>query len=886
MTDSSPRAVLIERLLVAFVALVVLVLLFGRLWAFGIWDPWELSAADAARHIIAGDAEPATTPTLSASLVAMGFRLFDVHEWSGRLPMAVAGLFTLIVAFATVARSVDRRAGIYAVIVVVSTPIFLFNARQMIGASPEFLGAGLVFFCAFTAVFAGDDRTRILAILGLLASIGLATLASGVLLGVAPPLAAVAGILVARRHELTGGPLPRRVVAIAVVAGGALALLMVARAIDQNAETYSAWIGGVPHAGTPPTFEVALERVFHSFAPWSAILPIAIGHLAVSAARGNGATSDGEDKSAEPSRDEETALAAGLMLWAGLGLAAETVFESRYGTATFLPVVALGGTIAIFLRRVERDGRGSWAAGLVTFLLAVLLIRDFRGYPGVPASGLGLTDLVAPEVFNPGSRWALVLLAFGGLAFLGLATDRTESFQTFLAQVRMVGSSRFEHAAAPARYLTGSFLLGVPVDLVRAQWARGPGFRVWLMLLGLVASGCLGFGVLAWGVGDERDYQTLGIVGLVLLLVAVALFVGALVLGLRGDDSRRRLSPWLAGGGILAGGFAIGALILSSPGISSLGVRVGQVLAFIPFGLVVAIAGARALRYGFHLLGELALFPMLAAALAFGAYTSLSFEPELSTHFSPREVYDTYNALAGEGEPLGEYRVGGRAAAYYAEGHVEEVADENAALEFLARPDRVWLAFRADDLAALDRAYRHRSQHHLFVADARSARILLATNQPISGRADENYLRDAILDAPPDLDVAVHCNFDQRVELVGYDLETPGTGTVGPGQQFTIIWYWRAIAPVPAGYQIFLHVDGYGQRLNGDHEPVDGHYPVRLWDEGDIVVDRQELRVPANFPAGQYAFNIGFYSGETRLEILEGPEDEVNRCVAGRLTVR
>src|SRR5262249_35912761 len=151
------------------------------------------------------------------------------------------------------------------------------------------------------------------------------------------------------------------------------------------------------------------------------------------------------------------------------------------------------------------------------------------------------------------------------------------------------------------------------------------------------------------------------------------------------------------------------------------------------------------------------------------------------THFSPREVYDSYNALAQSGEPLGEYRVGGRAAAYYAHGEVEEIADESAALDFLARPDRVWLAFRADDLASRARAYRRRAQHHLFVADARSARILLATNQPMSGHADENYLRDAILDEPPELDVPVHCNFDQRVELVGYDLETPNAaGTVGP----------------------------------------------------------------------------------------------------------
>lgn len=859
MTEPSPRAAALSRLSSVVVVLAVLVLVLGRLSSFGIWDPWELTAADAARHRMEGhDLGVQTSPQLTTALVSLGFLLFHVHEWSGRLPIALTGLAALGIVYLLVSRVVDRRAGLYAVIIGGTTPLFLLNAREMVGSAPGMLASTLVFSSAFLAVYPPpgpmQERMRGMALVGAAVAAALAVSTSGALLGLAPPLIGVGAVVAARRVELARGAMGARVGAGVVTAGAIGVTLMVVRAIAQNAEGYNPWIGSTPHAGTPPTFEVDIERLFHSFAPWSAVLPIAIG----SAMTRPAPEGDAEDR--------ESALAAAGVLWAGAAFAAETVFESRYGSAPFLAGMGLAAVVAIYLRTVERDGRGSWAAGIVTGLLAMLVVRDYAEYPSTPASGLALTDLAAPEPFNPRLRWAIVLCAFAGLAFFGLATDRTDRF----------GTMREELAA--------------PVAFWRAQWARGGATRGWMVVVAVLFSGFFGFGLLSWVLGDdERPYTSLLYVGAALGVTAVVGGAAAAGLGLRGSRQAARVALV----GWLAAGFSIGCLILASPGLSSLGVRVGHALAFVPFAVVGLYGILRALRFGFHALGEHSLAPMMVAALAFGGYVSLGFQPELSQHFSPREIYDTYAALAQEGETLGEYRVSGRAAHFYTDDPIEELVDENAAIEFLLRPTRVWLAFRADDLSAVDRAYRRRTAtpdhpgRHLFVADARSARVLLATNQPIEGRADENYLVGAILDAvPATMQHEVHCNFDRRVELVGYDLESPRPDTAGPGQQFTITWYWRSIAPVPAGYQIFLHIDGYGQRLNGDHEPVQGHYPVRLWDQGDIVVDRQELRVPANFPAGDYQYFIGYYSGETRLEIVEGREDDVNRCIAGTLHVR
>jgi hypothetical protein len=87
-------------------------------------------------------------------------------------------------------------------------------------------------------------------------------------------------------------------------------------------------------------------------------------------------------------------------------------------------------------------------------------------------------------------------------------------------------------------------------------------------------------------------------------------------------------------------------------------------------------------------------------------------------------------------------------------------------------------------------------------------------------------------------------------------------------------------------YQSFLHVDTEGQRINGDHDPVDGMYPVRLWNEGDIVVDRQRVSVPATTPPGTYTMYIGFFRGESRLKVLSGPKDDADRVQAGTIQIR
>lgn len=784
-------------------------LLFLRLSSFGIWDPWELGAADLARSLASSESVKIDHAPLASWLIAASFKLFGVHEWSGRLPIALAGLLTLGVTY-RIARTVgDRRTAIYASLVALSSPLFLLNARQMLGDSPAMLSQSLIALCALHVVYeskaplsALEMRVggsalvrRLLWGAGLVASLVLGTLSAGVLLGVLPPLLAVTcAALLSEDAE----PLRARVLRAAPV--GVIALLAsgwVATAYAmQTGEAYSHALGGVAAHRSLATYEQFLEQIFHGFAPWSAVLVLGIGAMLLKMRNEAGEPSD--TATADAAVDSSTTPRSFFFLWAAFGYAAHSLYAQQFGGSAYLPVAALSIAVACFLRDSEKDARPFIASGLIVALFTGLVLRDFDLYPSSPIHGLGLDGATVPEAFNPRKWWAIVLLPFALSSALLLS-------------------------AAPG----GDLNLKALPAWFGEQWRKDRAHKAWLILLAAICVGLLIFGLLCF---IPKFGQLLGLTSLVMRIARVLMVLPiAGVVGLLG----LQIALWGA----------------------------GKVVAY--RGAIIVVAG-----------------------LIVGGYSSLGFLPALSKHMSPREVYDSYNALAHSGEPLGEYRVSGRAAAYYAHGHVQEIKSQSELIEFLMNSGRHWAVFPTDDLPAINRAFRERTQQHLFVADARSARVVLATNQPVAGRKNENFIAQSVLDSVPTIQHRVDAKYEDKIVLLGYDLDVPHPNYVGPGETFKIKWYWQVTKAVPGSFKLFLHVDGAGNRLNGDHDPVDGKYPVRLWSPGDIVVDEQELSVPANYRAGLYTLFVGFYSGSTRLKVVEGPKDDADRVRAGTVTIR
>jgi len=767
----------------------VIALLTANLSGFGIWDPWELNAADAARRMV--DHQAATTPgaTPFAAVVALGFRILDVREWTGRLPIALCGALTSALAFLLVRRFAGNAVALLAAFITATTPLFLLGSRLMLGEAPGFALQGLIATGGAIALFESDEATslrrRTLWFSAMFVAVLLASATRGALLGAVPPLGAVAAVALLQHGRGTWDAGARRGLAVATTALATVTAFMSARAVIADHAEATFWIGAAPRSLKPASFDSLLESVFHSFAPWSALLPVALGRLVTMRA-----------ESAEE-RDHRL-LGWVFLLWIALGYGTQLLFVSRYGeAATFLPVIALSGSVALLLQDAQTARFQSRAGAFVALLFAGLLIRDFGLYPGGPIEALPIAGFELPKAVNPREAWAAGLLAFGFFSFVALSLK----------------------PGSPTD-------LRAPYLLLAVQWRRNLGTKIWLSLAALGLLACVVGGLAAW-IAPQRLHM------------------------------------------------------------STLATKVAKGSLALPIALPIAIAAAQLVHRLLLRAYDFRLVPTLVIAAAMAIYIAHGFLPTLSAHFSPREVYEAYNSLATDSDALAEYRVGGRAATYYARGQVIDVEHQAELLRHLSSKQRRWAAFPSEDLATIDHQHRRATGEHLFVIDAGSARITLATNQPIPNRANASFLVRNVLKTPPTtIQHPTHALFEDKIELLGYDLELPHGEHVGASESFVIKWYFRALKPIGGNYKIFLHVDGQGLRLNGDHEPIDGKYPVRMWDPNDVIVDQQELTVPANYRAGAYTLFLGFFSGNTRLKVVEGPKDDADRVRAGTLRIQ
>jgi hypothetical protein len=736
------RPVALERLVVAVVPLLTV----WGIWSYGLWDPWELDAAGAARF--------------------------------ARIPGVIAGCLTCLLAFLLLRRHFSRRTGVIAIAVIASTPLFLLNARLVMGDAVAVFAQTWVGLAAIAACFGPHTSRRALAhYIALGVGVAASTCASGALLGPLPPIAAVAGWSLLSEDTGEGGRVGRWLLPIAA----AILVWGVVRAVSLDDPDFSLWLGGGAVGGNPPTFDVAAELIFHGFAPWSAALPVAAIWALIPR---------------PPRTSDAQGIAWVLLLWAAFAFVSWTVFASRYGTPPYLALVPLAGLVAIWMAEVGSEPVVRWPSAVVVALLVGLLIRDYALYPGSPLRSLAVDGLNVPDVYNPKAQWALLFSIAGGLLCLTLVS----------------------HDAVPRPHSRDT------MRWFQTQWEAGWAQRGWLIVAASVLGLCFSFGLMCF------------------------------VLDLH---------------------------------VASVVVRAGRVAFFTPFVLAGLVLGLPWVRYAYGRLGNSRVFPALGGSLAVGVFVAVSFQPALSQHFSPKPVYDAYTELtAGRPDPLASYELPSTAAQRYTNAPIEEITKQIDLISFLRKEGQRWAVIRADELPGLNRAYRSETGEHLYVADARSARLLLIAAKAIDGRPNQSFIADAVLKDAPEAQHTVGANYDDRVELLGYDLDLPGGDSVGAGQRFEVTWYWRVLGEAPTGYEVFVHIDGDGLRLNGDHVPVGGRYPIKLWEKGDVIVDTQELTIPANYPIGDYAMYVGLFSGSKRLELKSGPNEGVNRVNAGVLRVR
>ncbi len=788
----------------------------------GLWAPYELEVADFSRRIavalhgadaLAVPGADNTVPTLSElgkgqlpfTSVALGFQLFGLSDWAGRLPLALWAALGILATFLLVSRLMDRVAAAYTALVLSTMPLYFLQGRTMLGDGVTLASTALATCGLGMSVFARQERRSarfgwpILAALGLAAGFG----ARGVLFGVTVPALGVGlGWAIWR---LSG----QRSLGRASEVAGVISLVLGAIALGVGL-----WVllSGSPAAylevlgtriGPPPkltTHDEVLHRLGFGLFPWSAIAPFA---LAVALAPTNASES-------------RTGLRVCLVSVFAIAMGVHGLVAPYIGPVPFVGTFALAGLIGVAFRDTEDPAKRTRLLALSVAALLVVFYTDLKNDPGQALGAFSVSDAVFPESFAPiATRW----IKYGCLACLALVI----------------------------------VLLGeLPSAPTFRPLAPGSDYRRWLRLIRTAAKGRL-----IW------------------ILAGFTLLVGVLA-----------LTAWLAqrGANVPLKQLLAGRLELLS-------------FAFLLVPLVVL--GPMSIWLARDLLAAcLRWLPIprarlaLAAFTAFGLALSLGYYPALAAHLSPRNVFESFQHQAKPGEALAVLGEAARVAPYYAGAEVHAPKSARAGLDWLleAQAQRRWLVLGANDLGQLNQLYRQKVSppDNLPILDAISSEVLLASNQLLPGEANENPLALWVMSERPTPARPLDVDLNGQLRCIGWAI-TDRDGTpiaeASTGQAYDFRIYWEVMAALSGNWKTFIHIDGNRRRFNGDHDTLQGKYPLRFWQKGDFVMDVFPMQLEPHFSGATYEVYFGLFSGEKRLAVKRGRHHE-DRIMAGALVVR
>jgi 4-amino-4-deoxy-L-arabinose transferase-like glycosyltransferase len=860
-----------------------------------MWDPYELNVADLSRRIAlqlfhAGDLSlqgadnslphlnDLGRPQLPFTSIALGFRLFGLHEWAGRLPLAMWGLGGVVATYAFVARLFDRRTGVYASIALSTMPVYFVQARTMLGDVCTMAGLAMAFGGLAVAAFDRDDDgpTRLvkrapwlgMAAVGLL--VGLES--HGALLGLGVPLLGVglswAVCRVAARARTTDrtGDV---VGAVALFAGlGVLVFAIRALATPDASKDLNLWIGAMVHAPSKtPTFDAYIGAVGHALAPWSAFLPFAFGRLLLVPTGRVGAAGE-----------RESLARVALVVGSAVALVGHGFLASRTEAVAFTGPALCAVACAVAIRDFERGAHASIAVGLGTLVLAAILHHDFHELPEKATLAFGITGATFPESFKATALtlWWVVMGGFAVCAFLTWVerdARRAPFDPATYGKVLRTLREAYDGLLALLYFavVVGASVAGVVVFFglrLHAHWLpavsstmRDLALNAWWVVAFVPLGGVFGLlfacDVWLWAFGRSRPPSLLSMT--------------------RGIEPHRELwdhmratdredvdpyETWVA-------------WILLAP----------MMLVATPVLVVMGLVG--------DLLRHRAPALALGGAVV-GFVLCFFYYPALANQLSPKEVFESYRRDCPGGQ-LALLGVGGRTAAYYAGGQPQTMTDATGAYRWLSSGggERRCLAMKAEELPKLNELWREHGASNLPVLDARSSQILLAASTLGADEPNENPLGAIVLASAPHPQRPLDVNLDDQLQVLGIDtFDEHGklVDAVSPGRTYHLVTYYRVTGHVTTEWQAFLHIDGSGRRHNdGDHKPLNGKYPMSLWLPGDLLADDHELKLEPNFSPGNYSIWFGLAVGDKcteRLRVKSGTSDGCNRIQGGALRVQ
>jgi hypothetical protein len=125
--------------------------------------------------------------------------------------------------------------------------------------------------------------------------------------------------------------------------------------------------------------------------------------------------------------------------------------------------------------------------------------------------------------------------------------------------------------------------------------------------------------------------------------------------------------------------------------------------------------------------------------------------------------------------------------------------------------------------------------------------------------------------------------FSNALRLVG---ASAPSGTVQDGDSVGLTFYWQVIGAVPSALETVVQAaDGSGTVVGqAIRPPTGGVWPARDWQPGDVVVDRQQLVIPAGLPSGTLTLSVGLRDGSEH--VLQPVNQATSQIPIGTVSVQ
>lgn len=271
-----------------------------------------------------------------------------------------------------------------------------------------------------------------------------------------------------------------------------------------------------------------------------------------------------------------------------------------------------------------------------------------------------------------------------------------------------------------------------------------------------------------------------------------------------------------------------------------------------------------------------------------GLSLTFGYAPQLAERLSPKRVAAQFSQHAKTGERFALLGLRPESLRYYLGFAPRVFSDVDEAVHWLASSgsQRRWLGFDESMFAEANAAFRASAGTNLVLLDPPTSSVLLVTDRLHPAEVDKNPLSEDVLRDVPVVAHESDSEFGGALRLVGWNLRSNGVSVnrLKRAAAYELALVFRAEGTTSFDWEIFVHLDGLGRRHNEDHDPVNGHYPTSLWQPGDVIVDRHELRLDRTSAPGAYTLYVGLFRGTRRLEVTKGEHND-NRVALGRIEV-